>query len=240
MIHRKSPGNLEKGERMTKKEFAKLIDHTLLRPEATADKIIQLCEEALEFGFGAVCVAPTWVSLASKTLASSSVKVVSVVGFPLGNTLTRVKAYEASQVVKNGADEIDMVINIGALLSGQKEIVFKDIKSVIESAHQEDPKTLIKVILETSILSDDQKILACKLAQKAGADFVKTSTGFMPRGATIQDVSLLRRVVGNRLGVKAAGGIRDLSTAMEMIAAGATRLGCSSSVSIIKEFTDES
>jgi len=225
---------------MTKKEFAKLIDHTLLRPEATADKIIQLCEEALEFGFGAVCVAPTWVSLASKTLASSSVKVVSVVGFPLGNTLTRVKAYEASQVVKNGADEIDMVINIGALLSGQKEIVFKDIKSVIESAHQEDPKTLIKVILETSILSDDQKILACKLAQKAGADFVKTSTGFMPRGATIQDVSLLRRVVGNRLGVKAAGGIRDLSTAMEMIAAGATRLGCSSSVSIIKEFTDES
>lgn len=225
---------------MTKKEFAKMIDHTLLRPEATADKIIQLCEEALEFNFGAVCVAPAWVSLASEKLANSSVKVASVVGFPHGNTLTSVKAYEASQLVKCGADEIDMVINIGALLSGHEEIVLKDIKSVIDSARQQKPKTLIKVILETYFLSDEQKIMASKLAQEAGADFVKTSTGFSASGATTHDVSLLRRVVGNRLGVKAAGGIRDLSTAMAMIAAGATRLGCSSSVSIMREFSYQS
>ncbi len=223
---------------MTKTEFSMMIDHTLLKPEATADEIIQLCEEAVEFNFGAVCVAPAWVPLASEKLASYSIKVVSVVGFPHGNTLTSVKAFEASQVVKLGADEIDMVINIGALLSGQEEIVLKDIKSVIDSARQVEPKTLTKVILETSFLSDNQKIIACQLAEEAGADFVKTSTGFSTSGATTHDVSLLRRVVGNRLGVKAAGGIRDLSTAMAMIAAGATRLGCSSTVSIMQEFQD--
>jgi len=224
---------------MTKSEFAKIIDHTALKPDTNETNINQLCEEALKFNFGAVCVSPTWVPLAAKKLAGSLVKVVAVVGFPHGSTLTSVKAFEASQVISCGADEIDMVINIGALISGHEDIVFIDIESVVQSAIKVNPRVIVKVILETAFLSDGQKTLACKIAEKAGANYIKTSTGFATSGANVHDVSLIRGVVENRLGIKAAGGIRDLSTAKAIIAAGATRIGCSSSVSIFQEYLKE-
>ena len=214
--------------------LAKIIDHTALRPETTDKQIVQLCKDAGEFGFGAVCIAPIWVTLAVKTLGCASTKVATVVGFPHGNVPSNIKTFEAMQAINSGANELDVVINIGALKSGNQEVVFQDIQSVVHMAKKSG--IIIKAIIETSLLTDDEKVLASQLVEKAGADFVKTSTGFTASGATVRDVALIKRTVGNRLGVKASGGIRDLATALAMIEAGATRLGCSSSVSILKEF----
>jgi len=219
-------------------QLAIMIDHTALKPETTAGQVVQLCEEARHFGFAAACVAPAWVPLAVKTLAGNSVKVASVAGFPHGNTVTDVKTFEAHYAIQEGAQEIDMVIHAGALKSGDIDAVFEDIFLVTAVArHSGD--IVVKVILETALLTEDEKVLVCQLAEKAGADFVKTSTGFAAAGATVADVALMRRVVGDRLGVKAAGGIRDLATARAMIAAGATRLGSSASVAIMQALQAE-
>ncbi|MEW6109961.1 MAG: deoxyribose-phosphate aldolase [Nitrospirota bacterium] len=219
-------------------ELAKMIDHSALRPETTKDQILRLCDEARVFGFCAVCVAPVWVPLVKEALKGALVRVATVIGFPHGNTIREVKAYEAGLAIEEGAHELDMVINIGALKSRDHEAVFHDISAVVESARREQG-IVVKVILETSLLTEEEKVMGCQLAEKAGADFVKTSTGFAAGGVTTADVALIRQVVGNRLGVKAAGGIRDLQTALAMIRAGADRLGCSASVSIMKEFLHE-
>jgi deoxyribose-phosphate aldolase len=212
---------------------ATLIDHTLLKPEATQAQITQLCEEAREYGFAAVCVNPTNVELATKLLEGSTVAVCTVVGFPLGATLPEVKAYEAQQALNHGATEIDMVINIGALKSEDHELVERDIATVARTCH--DNGAICKVIIEAALLTEEEKGTACQLAQKAGADYVKTSTGFGPGGATVEDVALMRRVIGPSMGIKAAGGIRTLQTVREMIKAGATRIGTSSGVKIVQE-----
>jgi deoxyribose-phosphate aldolase len=222
---------------MSKSDFLKLFDHTLLKPEASKAQIEKLCDEALEFQFGAVCVSPFWVPLAEKKLKGFSPKIVTVIGFPLGNTLTEVKAYETKRVLEAGAQEIDMVINVGALKSGDQDSVLKDIQSVVNSARKKKG-TLVKVILENALLNDSEKILACQIATQAGADFVKTSTGFMG-GATIEDIELMHKTVGSRLGIKAAGGIKDLATVEAMIRAGANRIGSSSCVAIIREFLEK-
>ena len=213
--------------------IAKIIDHTLLKPEATRDQIVQLCREAREYGFAAVCVNPSYVKLAAELLRGSSVKVCSVVGFPLGATLPEVKAYEARRAIEEGATEIDMVINIGALKSGDLELVKRDIASVVDVCHAKG--ALCKVIIEAALLTDEEKVLACQLARAAGADYVKTSTGFGPGGATVQDVALMRRTVGPEMGVKAAGGIRSYEAAKSMVEAGATRIGASAGVKIVQE-----
>ena len=209
------------------------IEHTLLRPEATREQVIQLCDEARRFDFAAVVVNPGYVALAARLLRDTPVKVATVIGFPLGATLTTVKRFEASETLRLGADELDMVLNVGALKSGESELVLSDIRGVAEIAHQSG--AILKVILETALLTEQEKVLACELCLAGNADFVKTSTGFGPAGATVEDVALLRRIVGNRAGVKAAGGIRDASTATAMIAAGADRLGTSASLVIIRE-----
>ncbi|HDH09405.1 MAG TPA: deoxyribose-phosphate aldolase [Chloroflexi bacterium] len=214
-------------------DIAKIIDHTLLKPEATRDQIVQLCREAREYGFAAVCVNPSYVKLAAELLRGSSVKVCSVVGFPLGATLPEVKAYEARRAIEEGAAEIDMVINIGALKSGDLELVKRDIASVVDVCHARG--ALCKVIIEAALLTDEEKVLACQLAKAAGADYVKTSTGFGPGGATVQDVALMRRTVGPEMGVKAAGGIRSYEAAKSMVEAGATRIGASAGVKIVQE-----
>jgi deoxyribose-phosphate aldolase len=213
--------------------IAALIDHTLLKPEATYDQIAQLCEEAREYGFTAVCVNPTNVKLAAELLKGSPVAVCTVIGFPLGATLPEVKAYEAQQTIHHGATEIDMVINIGALKSEDYELVEQDIAAVARTCH--DNGAICKVIIEAALLTEEEKITACQLAKKAGSDYVKTSTGFGPGGATVGDVTLMRRVIGPSMGIKAAGGIRTLETAKKMIEAGATRIGTSSSVKIAQE-----
>jgi deoxyribose-phosphate aldolase len=213
--------------------IASLIDHTLLKPEATQDQIAQLCEEAKEYGFAAVCVNPTNVELAARLLKGSPVAVCIVVGFPLGATLSEVKAYEAQQAINHGAIEVDMVINIGALKSEDYELVERDIATVARTCH--DNGAICKVIIETALLTEEEKVTACQLAKKADADYVKTSTGFGPGGATVEDVALMRRVVGPSMGIKAAGGIRTLKTATEMIEAGATRIGTSSGIKIVQE-----
>ena len=213
--------------------IAKIIDHTLLKPEATRDQIVQLCREAREYGFASVCVNPSYVKLAAELLRGSSVKVCSVVGFPLGATLPEVKAYEARRAIEEGATEIDMVINIGALKSGDLELVKRDIASVVDVCHARG--ALCKVIIEAALLTDEEKVLACQLARAAGADYVKTSTGFGPGGATVQDVALMRRTVGPEMGVKAAGGIRSYEAAKSMVEAGATRIGASAGVKIVRE-----
>jgi deoxyribose-phosphate aldolase len=219
---------------MTRAEFTRLIDHTELKPEATKDDIRRVCEEACTFGFGAVCVAPLWVPLATRCLAGSSVRIATVIGFPHGNTLPDVKAYEAKLAIEAGAHELDMVIQIGLLRGGNHGGALDDIQGVVNVARRASPsKILVKVILETSRLTKEEQTVGCQLAEKAGADFVKTSTGFTCSGATIEDVGFLRQTVGERLGVKAAGGIRDLVTALTFINAGASRLGSSSSVSIM-------
>jgi len=223
---------------MTTAQLAGMIDHTALKPDVTRDQIVQLCMEAIQFRFGAVCVAPAWVELVRETLVNRSVRIATVIGFPHGNTLSAVKAFEAMQAIERGAHELDMVIAVGGLKSGDRNAVIHDIRSVVEAARTRHG-TLVKVILETALLTDAEKVLACQLSELAGANFVKTSTGFADGGATLDDVALLRRTVGNRLGVKAAGGIKNLSTALAMIEAGANRLGCSSSVSIMKEFSAE-
>jgi len=214
-------------------DIAKLIDHTLLKPEATRDQIAQLCREAREYGFAAVCVNPCYVGLAAELLRGSPVKVCSVVGFPLGATLPEVKAYEARRAIEEGAAEVDMVLNIGALKSGDLELVRRDIAAVVDVCHAKG--ALCKVIIEAALLSDEEKVLACQLAKAAGADYVKTSTGFGPGGATVHDVALMRRTVGPEMGVKAAGGIRSYEAARAMVEAGATRIGASAGVKIVRE-----
>ncbi len=214
-------------------EIAKMIDHTLLKPDATQDQIAQLCYEARKYGFAAVCVNPTWVKLCSQLLKGSPVRVCTVVGFPLGATPTEVKAYEAQQAIDDGATEVDMVINIGALKSKDYALVERDIATVARTCHAGG--AILKVILETALLTDEEKVIACQLAKAAGADFVKTSTGFGPGGATVHDVELMRRVVGPEMGVKAAGGIRSYQDAKAMIAAGATRIGASAGVQIVQQ-----
>ena len=210
---------------------ARYVDHTMLKPNATQDEIAKLCEEAKSFCFASVCVNPSYVALSSQFLRGSGVKVCTVVGFPLGSTTPTVKAIEARDAIANGADEIDMVINIGALKSGNDVMVYDDIKAVREATRGK----VLKVILETSLLSNEEKVRACAMAKKAGADFVKTSTGFGGGGATVEDIKLMRQTVGPLMGVKASGGIRDAKGAAEMIAAGATRLGTSASVAIVTD-----
>jgi deoxyribose-phosphate aldolase len=212
------------------RELARLIDHTLLKPEATEAQIRTLCAEARQYQFAAVCVNPSWVSLCAELVSGSDVRVCTVIGFPLGATTTVVKVVEARDAIANGATEIDMVINIGALKSGNDDLVRRDIGEVVMAAQG---KALVKVILETALLTREEKIKACLFAKQAGADFVKTSTGFGPGGATIEDVALLRETVGKQMGVKASGGIRDRAAAVAMVAAGATRLGTSASVAIV-------
>jgi deoxyribose-phosphate aldolase len=211
-------------------ELARLIDHTLLKPEATETQIRTLCAEARQYQFAAVCVNPSWVSLCAELVSGSNVRVCTVIGFPLGATTTIVKVAEARDAIGNGATEIDMVINIGALKSGNDDLVRRDVREVVMAAQG---KALLKVILETALLTREEKIKACLLAKQAGADFVKTSTGFGPGGATVEDVALLRETVGKQMGVKASGGIRDRATAESLVKAGATRLGTSSSIAIV-------
>ena len=211
--------------------IAKYIDHTLLAPDAAKSAIEKLCEEASEYKFASVCVNSCWVSLAADLLKDSSVKVCTVVGFPLGAMDTVSKAYEAAKAVENGADEVDMVINIGYLKSGMLDAVLEDIVAVRKATEGK----LLKVIIETCLLTDDEKIEACRIAERAGADFVKTSTGFSTGGATVEDVALMHEAVGGRIKVKASGGIRTLADAEAMIRAGASRIGASAGVSIVKE-----
>lgn len=213
-------------------DLASYIDHTILKPEANENDVEKVCREALEYGFASVCVNPCYVKLAYSILKDSPIKVCTVVGFPLGASTTAVKVCEAEEAIKNGAKEIDMVLNIGALKGGDIEYVKNDIEAVAKVCKG---KALLKVIIETCLLSDEEKIQACEVAKLAGADYVKTSTGFSKAGATEEDVALMKRVVGKDMGVKASGGIRDLNTALAMIEAGATRIGTSSSVKIINE-----
>ena len=221
-------------ERLTKIDpaIAALIDHTILKPEATRDDVVKICREARQYGFASVCVNPYWVPLVRAELAGSAVKVCTVVGFPLGATSTEAKVAETAVAVRVGATEIDMVINIGALRSGDPDTVRQDILQVVRTAHEAG--AIVKVILETALLDDAQKATACALAKQAGADFVKTSTGFSTSGATAHDVALMREVVGPEMGIKAAGGIRTLNDLRAMTAAGATRIGASASIKIVE------
>lgn len=214
------------------KTISEMIDHTILKPEATKKEIENLCKEAIEYKFAAVCVNPYYVSYCKDILNGSNVKVATVIGFPLGANTKELKAFETLDAVNNGADEIDMVINIGALKDKNYEIVKNEIKLVVDIAKS---KAIVKVIIETSLLTDREKIKACELAMEVGADFVKTSTGFSTTGATVEDVKLMKSVVGDNLEVKASGEVRDLDTANKMIKAGATRLGTSSGIKIIEE-----
>src|SRR5436309_4740665 len=217
--------------------IASMIDHTLLKPDATRKNIEELCREAAQFKFATVCVNPTWVSLCAKLLAGSGVGVCSVVGFPLGATSADVKGYETQRAIFDGAREIDMVINVGALKSGDLRGVERDIEAVTGPCRS--CGALSKVIIEAALLTDDEKVTACTLAKAAGADYVKTSTGFASGGATAADVALMRRVVGSEMGVKAAGGVRDLDGLKAMVAAGATRVGASAGVKILQQAGDD-
>ena len=212
--------------------IAALIDHTILKPEATRADVVKICREAREYGFASVCVNPYWVPLVKTELAGSKVKVCSVVGFPLGATSTEAKVCETAAALRAGAQEIDMVINVGALRSGDTDTVKTDIQSVVRVAHQAG--AIVKVILETALLDDTQKTVASQIAKSAGADFVKTSTGFSTSGATVHDIALMRAAVGPNIGVKASGGIRTLQDVQAMTAAGATRIGASASVKIVE------
>ena len=212
---------------------ASMIDHTLLKPDATRRDIEALCREAAEYSFASVCVNPTWVALCASLLRATSVRVCSVVGFPLGAATPDTKHYETRRAIFDGAREIDMVINIGALKSGELRVVERDVEAVTFPCREAG--TLSKVIIEAALLTDDEKITACTLAKAAGADYVKTSTGFGPGGATAADVALMRRVVGEEMGVKAAGGVRDLESLKAMVAGGATRIGASAGVRIVQE-----
>jgi deoxyribose-phosphate aldolase len=213
------------------RDLAQYIEHTALKPDATRRTIVNLCEEARRFGFRGVCVNPVYVAEAKKQLAGSGSAVVTVVGFPLGANLSKTKAEETRAVIENGADEVDMVISVGALKAGEYEAVFTDIRAVVEAAG----RIPVKAILETVLLDEYQKVLGCLLAERAGAAFLKTSTGFAGGGATVEDVVLMRRVLSERVGIKAAGGIKDFQTARAMVMAGADRLGCSASVGIVTE-----
>ena len=215
------------------REIAGLIDHTLLKPDATRSQIEALCAEAREHGFATVCVNPAWVRVCAELLAGCPTRVCTVAGFPLGATLPDVKAFEASRAIEDGAREVDMVMNVGALKSGDYRLVERDVAGVADAARRGG--ALSKVIIEAALLSDDEKVKACVIARHACADFVKTSTGFGPGGATAADVALMRRVVGPEMGVKAAGGVRDLQSAQAMIDAGADRIGASVGVKIVQE-----
>lgn len=212
-------------------DLAQYIDHTLLAPDATAEDIDRLCAEAEQYRFASVCINPTWVRRAANDLRGTGVPVCTVIGFPLGATTTEVKAMEARKALRDGAREIDMVINIGALKSGDHELVYDDIARVVDAAHEVG--AICKVILETALLTDEEKVIASALAKRAKADFVKTSTGFGPGGATVYDVALMRETVGPEMGVKASGGVRTADDAEDMIAAGATRIGASAGVQIV-------
>src|SRR5580692_10090117 len=213
--------------------FAGLIDHTLLKPEASRDDIRKLCQEAARFGFASVCINPWNVPLAAEMLRGTNVKVCTVIGFPLGATLPRVKMYEAEEAIKLGAQEVDMVLNVGALKSGQDDVVESDIRGVVDVAHRSG--AICKVIFETSLLTIEEKVRAAVASKKAGADFVKTSTGFSTGGATAEDVALMRAVVGTDIGVKASGGVRTFEDLKKMVCAGATRIGASASVKIMEQ-----
>jgi deoxyribose-phosphate aldolase len=217
---------------------AGVIDHTLLKPDASRQDIDTLCREAAEYGFATVCVNPTWVARCAGQLRSTPVLVCAVVGFPLGATTSDVKQYETRRVIFDGAREVDMVINIGALKSGDLRTVESDIEAVAGPCR--DCGVVSKVIIEAAYLTDDEKVTACTLAKAAGADFVKTSTGFGPSGATVADVALMRRVVGEEMGVKAAGGVKDLDALKAMVAAGATRVGASAGVRIVQQSRGQS
>ncbi len=218
---------------MIRQEIAQLIDHTLLKPEATPAQVRRVCEEARRYHFAAVCINPVYVTLAAEALEGTDVAVCTVVGFPLGATTTEAKVCEARQALLDGATELDMVIHIGALKAGQDARVQEDIAAVAEDVHVAEGK--LKVIIETALLSEDEKVTACRLAKAAGADFVKTSTGFAASGAKIEDVRLMREAVGAEMGVKAAGGIHSYEEGMAMIEAGATRIGASAGVKIVEE-----
>ncbi|BCP61737.1 deoxyribose-phosphate aldolase [Streptococcus suis] len=207
----------------------KYIDHTILKPETTQEQVEKILSEAKEYDFASVCVNPTWVSLAAESLKDSDVKVCTVIGFPLGANTSAVKAFETKDAIANGADEIDMVINVGALKSGNDALVLDDIKAVVDASGDK----LVKVIIETCLLTDDEKVRACQLSKEAGADYVKTSTGFSTGGATVADVALMRKTVGPDMGVKASGGARSYEDAIAFIEAGASRIGASSGVAIM-------
>ena len=220
---------LDGGNKMNKAQIAKMIDHTILKAEATESEIIKLCKEAIHYNFASVCVNPSMVPVAAKELKGTHVKVCTVIGFPLGATTTEVKAFETKDVIEKGATEVDMVINVGKLKERNLEYVKNDIKAVVEAAKG---KALTKVIIETCLLTEEEKVKACELAKKAGADFVKTSTGFSTGGATPEDIKLMRETVGPEMGVKASGGVRSIEDAEAVIKNGATRIGASASIAI--------
>ena len=221
------------GQTASARDWASLIDHTLLKPDASETEIKRLCEEAAQYHFASVCVNPTWVRASSCHLQGTNVPVCTVIGFPLGATLPDVKAYEARRAIMDGAREVDMVMNVGALKSNDDCLVEHDIRSVVEVAHEYG--VTCKVIIETALLTDDEKVRACQAARNAGAEFVKTSNGFSKGGATVADVALMRRVVGSDLGVKASGGVKSIDDARAMVEAGATRIGASVGVKIAQE-----
>ncbi|MBT2690473.1 deoxyribose-phosphate aldolase [Bacillus sp. ISL-47] len=216
---------------------ARMIDHTLLKADATKDQIEKICAEAKEYNFASVCVNPTWVKLSSDLLNGTEVKVCTVIGFPLGASTPETKAFETKNAIENGATEVDMVINIGALKGGDNELVERDIRAVVDAAKG---KALTKVIIESCLLTEEEKVRACELSVKAGADFVKTSTGFSTGGATVEDIALMRKTVGPDIGVKASGGVRSAEDAQKMIEAGATRIGASSGAAIVNGLTSDS
>ncbi len=220
---------------ITGQELAQLIDHTLLKAEATEAAVKQLCREAREYGFASVCVNPWYVALAGEELAGSPVKVCTVIGFPLGANNVQTKVFEACTAVREGAGEVDMVINIGALKSGNKALVEREIREVVAETAKIDTVTIVKVIIETCYLTEEEKVSACQLAKAAGAHFVKTSTGFGTGGATVEDVRLMRETVGPHMGVKASGGIRSYADLVAMVEAGANRIGASAGVKIMTE-----
>ena len=217
-------------------ELNRMIDHTILKPEATEAAVQKIIDEAKEYNFFSVCINPCWVAFASEQLADTDVAVCTVIGFPLGANTPEVKAYEAADAIKNGANEVDMVINIGALKSQQYDYVRQDIQGVVDAAKG---KALVKVIIETALLTDEEKVKACELAKEASADFVKTSTGFSTGGAKVADIRLMRETVGPDMGVKASGGVHNAEEALAMIEAGATRIGASTGVAIVSGATGE-
>src|SRR5699024_326722 len=216
---------------MNKSSIASYIDHTLLKPESTQDEIITLCDEAKEYKFKTVCINPYWVKIAKARLEDSDVGITTVIGFPLGASTTASKVFETKEAIASGATEIDMVVNVGELKAHNNEAVKSDIKAVVEAA---EAQAIVKVIIETGLLTNEEKIRACELSKEAGADFVKTSTGFSKGGATEEDIKLMRETVGPKLGVKASGGVRNLEAAKVLIKAGATRLGASAGIAIVK------
>lgn len=237
MVKLRGTDNFRKGETILTTNIASMIDHTLLKPEATKEQIEKLCAEAKEYTFASVCVNPTWVKTSAELLTGTPVKVCTVIGFPLGASTPETKAFETTDAINNGAGEIDMVLNVGAMKSQDLDLVKRDVEAVVNAAKG---KAIVKVILETCLLTKEEIKVASQLSKDAGADFVKTSTGFSTGGATFEDVALMREVVGPDLGVKASGGVRSLEDVQKMIEAGATRIGASSGVQIVQGLTSNS